>query len=606
MSKNELERFGEAMAKRNTYFQDEEVMRKIDLKQFGKVFGYMRPYVGTVILISILMAVSAGLAMVSPILLKKIIEDVVVVEGNMDLTRNYRMLAMVISGMAVLATLEIVMNYIHQRLMGTMGHKVIAAIRQDVFYKLQKLPFDYFDSKPDGKIVVRVTDYVNDLANFFTNFVVLLLSYIVKLVIVTFFMLGLSPRLTGVVFAAVIPMMTLVFTLRYTIRKLFSGHRAKLSNRAAFMIESIMGEKIVKSYNRAAISEKIYAKVHNASVLQWLKIVYRNELNTPIVEIFWNLGTLCLYGLSLHLLLQGDSTMSAGLVVAFTTYMTQFSGPLTQIAIIIQQLAQVSSNLEQVFDTINYPVEIDDKVNSTELKEVAGKVDFNDVTFAYDDGVNILEHFELHVKPGETIALVGPTGAGKTTVINMLTRFYDVTEGSVTIDDVDVRDASLESLRREVGVLMQDPFIFKGSIMENIRYGRVDATDEECIAAAKTIFADDFISRLPGGYQHILEERGAGLSAGQKQLLSFARIVLKNPSVVILDEATSSIDTETENLIKQALDILLEDKTAFMVAHRLSTIRNADRILYIADKGIAEEGTHEELMEKKGLYYALN
>lgn len=594
------------MAKRNTYFQDEEVMRKIDLKQFAKVFTYMRPYAGTFVLIAVLMAVSAGLAMISPLLLKQIVNEAVVVEGNAELTKKYQLLALLISGMAVLAILEIVMNYIHQRLMGTTGHKVIAAIRQDVFYKLQKLPFDYFDSKPDGKIVVRVTDYVNDLANFFTNYVVLLLSYIVKLVIVTFFMLGLSPKLTGVVFAAVIPMMTLVFVLRYSIRRLFTGHRAKLSNRAAFMIESIMGEKIVKSYNRAATSEKIYAKVHNASVLQWLKIVYRNELNTPIVEIFWNLGTLCLYGLSLYLMLQGDATMGAGVVVAFTNYMTQFSGPLTQIAIIIQQLAQVSSNLEQVFDTINYPVDIADKADSTELKDVMGKVDFNDVTFAYDDGVNILEHFELHVKPGETIALVGPTGAGKTTVINMLTRFYDVAEGSVMIDNVDVRDASLESLRREVGVLMQDPFIFKGTIMENIRYGKVDATDEECIAAAKTIFADEFIERLPGGYQHVLEERGTGLSAGQKQLLSFARIILKNPSVVILDEATSSIDTETENLIKQAMDILLKDKTAFMVAHRLSTIRNADRILYISDKGIAEEGTHEELMDKKGLYYALN
>lgn len=367
-----------------------------------------------------------------------------------------------------------------------------------------------------------------------------------------------------------------------------------------------MGEKIVKSYNRAENSEKIYAKVHDASVKQWMRIVYRNELNTPIVETFWNLGTLCLYGLSLYLILGGSSNINAGMVVAFTSYMTQFSGPLTQIAIIIQQLAQVSSNLEQVFDTIDYPVEIDNKKDSTELKDIAGKVDFNNVTFAYDDGINILEHFELHVKPGETIALVGPTGAGKTTVINMLTRFYDVTEGNVTIDGIDVRDASLESLRREVGVLMQEPFIFKGTVMENIRYGRVDASDEECIAAAETIFADRFIKKLPGGYGHVLEERGAGLSAGEKQLLSFARIVLKNPSVVILDEATSSIDTETENLIKQALDILLKDKTAFMVAHRLSTIRGADRILYIADKGIAEEGTHEELMQKKGLYYALN
>lgn len=587
------------MAKRNTYFQDEVIERKIDMKQFGKILKYILPYRKIFIFVCFLMLVSAGTSMITPLLLKQIINEVV-------LTEEYRTLALMISGMVALAALEIGITFVHQRLMGSLGHGVIATIRQDIFYKLQQLPFDYFDSKPNGKIVVRVTDYVNDLANFFTNYVLLFLVYIVKIVVVTGFMLSLNVHLTLVVFATVIPMMACVFLLRYSIRRLFGGHRAKVSNRTAFLIESIMGEKIVKSYNRAEMNEGIYEQIHDTSVKQWLKIVYRNEMNTPIVETFWNLGTLCLYGLALYLMLGGSTLVDAGIVVAFTSYMTQFSGPLTQIAVIIQQLAQVSSNLEQVFDTINYPVEISDAESSVELKNVKGKVDFNDVTFAYEDGVNILEHFELHVKPGETIALVGPTGAGKTTVINMLTRFYDVSQGSVQIDDVNVKDATLDSLRREVGVLMQDPFIFKGTVMDNIRYGRMDATDAECIAAAKLIFADGFISRLSDGYYHVLEERGAGLSAGEKQLLSFARIILKNPSVVILDEATSSIDTETENLIKQALDVVLKDKTAFMVAHRLSTIRNADRILYIANKGIAEEGTHEELMEKKGLYYALN
>ena len=587
------------MAKRNTYFQDEEIYRKIDMRQFGRVLRYIFPYKKTFIFVFVLMIVSSAVSMVTPLILRKIIDDVV-------LTEEYRTLAFLIASMLALAALEIGITLVHQRLTGTLGHNVIAKVREDVFYKLQELSFDYFDSKPDGKIVVRVTDYVNDLANFFTNYVLLLLTYILKIIIVTFFMLGLSPVLTGVVFLAVIPMMTIVFTLRFTIRKLFAGHRAKLSNRTAFLVETIMGEKIVKSYNHSKLSEEIYAQVHDASVKQWMKIVYRNELNTPVVETFWNAGTLCLYGLSLFLMLSGNATLNAGIIVAFTTYMTQFSGPLTQIAIIIQQMAQVSSNLEQVFDTIDCPVDIKDKENAVELSNVKGQVDFNDVTFCYDDGITILEHFDLHVRPGETIALVGPTGAGKTTVINMLTRFYDVTKGNVLIDGVDVRDASLTSLRREVGVLMQDPFIFRGTILENIRYGRLDATDEECIEAAKQIFADPFISRLPDGYNHVLEERGVGLSAGEKQLISFARIVLKNPSIVILDEATSSIDTETESLIKQALDVMLKDKTAFMVAHRLSTIRNSDRILYIAHKGIAEEGTHEELMVKKGLYYELN
>ena len=587
------------MAKRNTYFQDEVIERKIDIKQFGKILRYIFPYKQFFILVGFLMIVASGLAMITPLLLKEIINNVVESE-------DYAKLALIISCMAVVALLEIGITYAHQRIMGNVGHKIIANVRTDIFYKLQELPFDYFDSKPNGKIVVRVTDYVNDLANFFTNHVLMLISYLVKLIIVTFFMLGLSVHLTGVVFAIVIPMMVCIFSIRYAIRKLFSAHRAKVSNRTAFVVETIMGEKIVKSYNRTHISEQIYDEVHNASVVHWYKILKLSSLNHPLVEFFWNLGTACLYGVALYLILNGSETVNAGIVVAFTSYMSQFSGPLTQIANIIQQLAQVSSNLEQVFDTINYPVSIDNKENSVELKDIKGQVDFNDVTFAYDEGVNILEHFDLHVKPGETIALVGPTGAGKTTVINMLTRFYDVVEGSVTIDGIDVRDASLSSLRKEVGVLMQEPFIFKGTIMENIRYGRPDATDEECIAAAKTIFADDFIMRLPDGYNHVLEERGLGLSAGEKQLLSFARIILKNPSVVILDEATSSIDTETENLIKQALEKILKDKTAFMVAHRLSTIRSADRILYISNKGIAEEGTHEELMAKKGLYYSLN
>ena len=590
---------GETMAKRNTYFQDEVVEKKIDMKQMAKILRYILPYKMIVIFVIGLMVVSSGVALVSPLLLKKIIDEVVV-------TQDYPALTWIVFAMAGLAAIEIVVTLVHQRLTGSMGHNVIATIRKDIFYKLQELSFDYFDSKPDGKIVVRVTDYINDLANFFTNFVVLLFTYIAKIVIVTFFMLSLSPLLTGVVFAIVVPLMICVFSLRYAVHKLFGAHRAKISNRTAFMIETIMGEKIVKNYNHVESSMETYSYVHNLSLNQWMKIVRRIELNTPIVEIFWNLGYLCLYGISLYMILGGHSALNVGIVVTFTSYMGQFSGPLTQIAFIIQQLAQVSSNLEQVFDTINCPVDIHDKEDAEELENVKGKIDFNHVTFAYDEGVNILEDFDLHVKPGETIALVGPTGAGKTTIINMLTRFYDVAEGSVLIDGKDVRDVTLHSLRKEVGVLMQDPFIFRGTVMENIRYGRLDATDEECIEAAKTIFAHDFISGLYEGYNHMLEERGLGLSAGEKQLISFARIILKNPSVVILDEATSSIDTETENLIKQALDVILKDKTAFIVAHRLSTIRNADRILYIKDKGIAEAGTHEELMKLRGLYYQLN
>ena len=587
------------MAKRNTYFEDEVVHKKIDIKQFGRILKYIMPYKNIFIIVSVLMLVSACTALLPPMLLRYIINDVVI-------EKYMAKLFYVVCGLIFLAAADIGLTYAQQRMMGQMGHSVIADMRRDIFYKLQELPFEYFDNRPDGKIVVRVTDYINDLANFFTNYVVMFLVYLVKIVIVTIFMLSLSPELTLIVACTTIPMMTLVLLLRYKIRRRFAWHRAKLSNRSAFLIETIMGEKIVKNYNRVKKNKEIYEDLHNQSVNVWWGIVKLNNLNTPIVEIFWNIGTLCLYGVALYLILNGSSHVDAGTVVAFISYMGLFSGPLTQIAIIIQQLAQVSSNLEQVFDTIDYEVDIKDEEGDVSLKNVRGQVDFDNVTFSYEDDINILENVNLHVKPGETIALVGPTGAGKTTIINLITRFYDVTGGSVKIDGNDVRKVTLESLREEVGVLMQDPFIFKGSVMENIRYGRLDATDGECINAAKYIYADEFIERLPNGYDEELEERGEGLSAGEKQLISFARIILKNPSVIILDEATSSIDTETENMIQKALDVILSEKTAFIVAHRLSTIRNADRILYIADKGIAEEGNHDELMEKKGLYYHLN
>lgn len=586
------------MAKRNTFFEDEKIEKKIDMKQLLRTLKYILPYKKILVLVSVMMLVAAVVSLLPPRLLKVIVDKTVV-------EKNYRELALVGGGLVLLSAVEILSTFIQSRSMGRMGFQIITQIRTDIFDRLQLLSFDYFDNRPDGKIVVRVTEYINGLADFFTNYVMMFAIYIVKIVVVTMFMLSLSPMLTVIVFATVVPMMTIVFLLRSYLKKMYTAHRAKNSNRTAFLVESIMGEQIVKNYNRIEKNKEIYRQIHEDSVNMWWTIVKRSRLNSPVVQLFWNVGTLCIFGVALSMILGGNEEITAGMVITFTTYMSSFQDPLSQISTIIQELAQVSSNLEQVFDTIDYPVDIQDKENPIELKDVKGKVDFEDVTFSYDEDVNILEHFNLHVRPGEMIALVGPTGAGKTTVINMLTRFYDVKQGSVRIDDVDVRDASLHSLRSEVGVLMQDPFIFKGTIMDNIRYGRWDATDEECIAAAKTIFADKFIRRLKGGYQHVLEERGSGLSAGERQLISFARIVLKNPSVVILDEATSAIDTETELLIQEALEVLLKGKTSFIVAHRLSTIRNADRILYIRNKGIAEEGTHEELMAKKGYYYEL-
>ncbi len=588
------------MTQRNTYFQDEVVKeQKIDVKNLRRLLRYVAPHKKLFFFVLALMLVAVVASLIPPLLLKSIVNEVIP-------DRDHARLALMIGCFLLCGLAEIVITYIQQRRMGRMGHGIIADLRHDIFYKLQTLPFDYFDNRPAGKIAVRVTDYIGELADFFTNYLMNFILNLVKIAVVTVFMFVQSWMLALVVYSAVIPLTVGVFLIRRTIRKLFRHHRAKVSNRAAFLVESIMGEKIIQNYNRTKYNEQIYHDLQQDSANTWMKIVRRNELNTPVVETFWNYGTVMLYAVAFLALPLGYFAEGPGTVIAFLSYMTLFSAPLTQLSAIIQNLAQVSANLERVFETIDTPAAIADKPDAVELKDVQGRVDYNNVTFCYEEGVNILERFDLHVRPGERIALVGPTGAGKTTVINLLTRFYDVKEGSVTIDGVDVRDIKLHSLRKEVGVLMQDPFLFKGTVLDNIRYGKPDATDEECIAAAKAIFADKCIERLPNGYNEQLAERGEGLSAGEKQLISFARIVVKDPSVVILDEATSSISSDMEKLIQTSLEALLKGRTSFIVAHRLSTVRSADRILFIADKGIAEQGSHEELMAKKGAYYELN
>ena len=591
------------MAQRNTYFQDEVVERdKIDIKNLKRLLRYATPHKKLFVFVLVVMLIAVVSSMITPLLLQYIVDTVIPEHSRYG---GYRQFFLAVGGFVICGLAEIFITYFQQKSMGRAGNGIIADIRRDIFYKLQALPFDYFDNRPSGKISVRVTTYITELSDFFTNYLMNFIVNIVKILVVTVFMLVLSPILTLVVYSAIVPLTVGVFLIRRSIRKLFRYHRAKVSNRTAFIVESIMGEKVIQNYNRTTYNEKIYHDLQQDSADMWMRIVRRNELNSPVVGLFWNYGTIMLYAIAFLLMERQVMGVTTGTVIAFLSYMSLFSAPLTQLSAIIQNLAQVSANLERVFETIDAPETIADAADSVELGEVEGNIDYNDVTFFFFFGINVLEHFNLHVRKGEQIALVGPTGAGKTTVVNLLTRFYDVKEGAVTIDGIDVRHIKLKSLRNKVGVLMQDPFIFKGTVMENIRYGRPDATDEECIAAAKAIFADSCIERLPHGYQEELAERGEGLSAGEKQLISFARIIVKNPSVIILDEATSSISSDMEKLIKDALDVLLRGKTAFIVAHRLSTIRNADRILYIANKGIAEEGTHEQLLKRHGLYYNL-
>ncbi len=587
--------------KRNTYYMDEVVNTdRVDVKYLKRLLRRVLPYKKIFLFSLFLLLLSSVAAVLSPVLIRGLVNEVIPATE-----RQTRLFALYSAGLAGLGLMQAVLPYFHKTMMGKLGNRIVSEVRSEVFAHLQELSFEYYDNRPAGKISIRVTEYVNELSDFLSDYLLNFIVDIIKIVTGTVFMLVLSPVLTAVVYAAILPMAACIFLIRSSIRKLFRYHRAKLSNRVAFLVESIMGEKVIKNYNRSRYNTAIYLDLQDDSAKTWLKIVRRNELNNPVTELFWNAGTLAIYAVALALILNGATGM-AGTVVAFLLYMGLCSEPFVEISVVLQQLAQVSANLERIYETIDTPAEICDAEDARELGEVSGKVDFNDVTFAYEAGVNVLEHFDLHVKAGEKIALVGPTGAGKTTVINLLTRFYDADGGSVSVENIDVKKIALKSLRRRIGVLMQEPFIFKGSILDNIRYGRADATDEECIAAAEKICCDRVAARFSEGYAAQLGERGEGLSAGERQLVSFARIILKDPEIVILDEATSSIDSETELLIQSALDKILQNKTAFIVAHRLSTIRKADRILYIADKGIAEEGSHEELMALGGRYCALN
>ncbi len=585
--------------KRNTYYLDEELNSdKVDIKYLRRLLSRLKSRKKLFLIALALLVASSVFVLIPPAIIRYLVNDVLTREGDKTLS-----LTLCMVGLGVLGVLTSLMPYFHKSIMGNIGHGVIAELRREIFERLQELPFEYYDARPAGKISIRVTEYINELADFLTEHLLNFIVDILKICTATVFMLCMSPLLTAVVYAAILPLVVSIFLIKKQVRRLFRKHRAKNSNRNAFIVESIMGEKVIKNSNRSAFNRAVYRDLQEDSAACWMKIVRRNELNTPISEFFWNAGILAMYAVAFAF--AADATM-AGTVIAFLLYASVCAEPLLQLGAVLQQFSQVSANLERIYETIDAPVSIRDKEHAVTLENIEGRVDYHDVTFGYEEGVNVLEHFDLHVRAGEKIALVGPTGAGKTTVINLLTRFYDVKEGSVQVDGKDVRDVTLRSLRKEIGVLMQEPFLFKGTILDNIRYGTPEATDEECIAAAEKIYADRVAARFPEGFFGQIEARGEGLSAGEKQLVSFARIVLKNPKIIILDEATSAIDSETELLIQGALDSILAGKTAFIVAHRLSTIRKADRILYIADKGIAEEGSHEELLAKQGLYYRLN
>lgn len=589
---------------RNRYFEDEQLVEKFSGKMLLRLLSYTKPYARAFVTTGIFMLIISVITMLPPYFNSIIIDKII---GENRVPEYVELAIGIMCVWAAVIVCEIVFNLIRSRVMSRTAFSVVRDLRRDMFSHLQRLSFDYYDTRPAGKVLVRVTSYVDELANILSNTVIGVVVDSIKTIVILGFLYALDYRFALVITICIIPLGLSMLILRTFIHKRYQAHRNKASNRTAYIAENINGLAVTRAFNRTDSHCATYDDLNAQCNKSWRRVIRINEMFFPCVDFFWYLGQAMLYAAAFFFIVNyGTESVSAGKLVAFVGYLAMFSAPLNNMSAYVQQLSVASSNLERVFELMDTPVSIADREGAYDLPPIVGNVTYNNVTFGYEKGVNILENFNLDVPAGKTIALVGPTGAGKTTVVNLLSRFYDIKGGNILIDGHDISGVKLYSLRRQVGVMMQDSFLFSGTVMENIRYARPDATDEECIEASKQAHCHEFIMKFPEGYNHVFGEKGAGLSGGQIQLLSFARTILCDPKILILDEATSAIDTETELQIQQIMGGLLKGRTSFIIAHRLSTIRKADCILYIADKGIAEAGTHTQLMAKKGLYYKLN
>ncbi|MCL1945316.1 MAG: ABC transporter ATP-binding protein/permease [Firmicutes bacterium] len=595
------------MAKKNTFFEDEELVSKFDGQMLKKTLRYSVPYRRIVVWMLVGMLVVGFLSLL-PAMLNRYIQDYIILQQGMWGLSWQGFLVVLLVSWGSIVLMDIAFSFCRILFMSKVGHGIVRDIRRDVYVNLQKLSFDYYDSRPMGKTLVKVTSYLDEVSQVFGSAILSAMVDTLKIMLILVWLFVLDWRLAIVVFVIMIPMSFLLFRLRISVMRQGRDLRNKESNRTAFIAENIQGVLITKAFNRAEQNVKAYDVVQADCVKSRAKLVALNELFYPVADGFFRLGMIVVYGVSLAIIMgiwQGLGTVTVGILVAFVTYLSMVSNPINNIALVLQQVINAMSNLERVYEVAETQVTIKDKENAYDLPPIVGNISYKDVTFEYEDDKPILQNINIEVDAGKMIALVGPTGAGKTTVVSLLSRFYDVKSGVVEIDGHNIANVKLNSLRKQVGVMMQDSFIFSGTILDNIRYARPTASLDECIEAAKKVYAHDFIENLPEGYYTKTLEQGVGLSSGEKQLLSFARVVLTDPKVLILDEATSNIDTDTEIKIKQALDKILQGRTSFVIAHRLSTIKKADCILYIDNKGIAEAGTHEQLMSKKGLYYKL-
>ena len=580
---------------RNTFDVDETLEKEFNWSHYKRLGAYIKPYKKAVFK-TLFVIILANLASMLGPYFTKIAIDQVIPQKNLSL--------LLILGAIFLFSLVIIGWCMRYRIYAIteIGQDILKDMRFSIFEHLQKLPFSYFDSRPHGKILIRVVNYINTLSDLLSNRLINLISDLFNVIITLIFMLFIDVKLTLYSLLLLPVLFVMVLFIQGKQRKAYQELSNKQSNLNAYIHESISGIKITQSFAREDENFQIFNEVSEEYRQSFMKAVRVQYLLWPAVQNISVITTCFIYFVGIR---QLGVSVTTGTLIAFIGYINNFWNPVINIGNFYNSLITATAYLERIFETMDVVPEIQDAPHAIALPPIKGTVDFQHVYFRYEEGKNILTDVSFHIEPGQTIALVGPTGAGKTTIINLLSRFYDVNEGAVKIDGYDVRDVTLRSLRKQMGVMLQDTFIFSGTIIENIRYGNLAATEEEVIQAAKIVRAHDFIKDLKDGYETVVEERGSTLSAGQRQLISFARALLADPKILILDEATSSIDTKTEELLQEGLQQLLKGRTSFIIAHRLSTIKNSDKIFYIDGGRIVEEGSHDQLMAKHALYHHL-
>ena len=579
------------MAKVLRQLDDEAIERPFNKRQLIRLLAYMKPYKRTVMLSLALMVIAAVSSLGSPFLMSRAIDSLS--QGNK--------LVWLVLGMVALAIFDALCTRGRIRLMETAGRKALATLREDLFHHIQTMSFSFFDTRSAGKILVRVINDVNALNDLFTNGIVNVLIDCLVLVLLMVIMLAANWKLTLIGFSILPLLILLLFRYKNIMRHRWQVVRNKRSNMNGYLHESLSGMRVTQAFVREDENADTFANVNDDIRFHWMRAIRANALFWPLLDVTGAIGTVLVYYFGVKLI--QANTLSLADLLLILWYLGRFWMPLNNLSNFYSSLLTASASMERIFEIMDTPPMVHDSEDAQPMPPIEGTVAFEHVTFGYGPEKVVLHDVSFTVKPGQTVALVGPTGSGKSTIVNLISRFYDVTDGAVTIDGHDIRSVQLDSLRRQMSVMQQESFVFSGTIMDNIRYGRLEATDAEVMEAAKAVYAHDFIMAMDKGYQTEVNERGSSLSVGQKQLISFARALLNDPKILILDEATSSIDTRTEMMIQKALEVLLKGRTSFVIAHRLSTIRNADVIMVISDGRITERGNHDELIQLEGGHY---